>query len=213
MHSQFGPEGTALKRMDKEDMRNLMDLAGGLGELNPTTPGQASIREVAKRYMMDEEGFDWDAEMRAAREERDPDERRYLIESLVAKLDTTANTLGRRLLRGQERMREYAKASLDDIASLSKIATKLDSLGLTKEADVLDSFIRFAQLEDSFSAEEEMDYSSLPGDVRDFIRESERVLDPNVFHHFTEGLNQFLSEGGTPNINVLMKLVEEAKAA
>lgn len=144
MQSQFGPEGTALGKMNKEDMRNLMDLTGGLGELNPTTPGQASIREVAKKYLMDEEGFDWDAEMRAAREERDPEERRSMIDALHMKLDTASNTLGRRLSRGQEKMREYAKASLKDIISLSKIATKLDSLGLTKEADVIDALIKRA---------------------------------------------------------------------
>ena len=210
MHSQFGPEGTALGKMDKEDMRNLMDLTGGLGELHPTTPGPASIREVAKKYLMDEEGFDWDAEMRAAREERDPEERRHRVEALHAKLDTVSNTLGRRLSRGQEKMREYAKASLEELISLTKVASKLDSLGLTKEADLIDSLIRMAQLDVTM---EEPDHSSLPGDVKDFIKESERVLAPEVYHHFTEGLGDFLSTGKTPNINILMKLVEEAKSA
>jgi DNA-directed RNA polymerase specialized sigma24 family protein len=208
MHSQFGPEGTALGKMDKEDMRNLMDLTGGLGELHPTTPGSASIREVAKKYLMDEEGFDWDAEMRAAREERDPEERRHRIDALHAKLDTVSNTLGRRLSRGQEKMREYAKASLQDLISLTKVASKLDSLGLTKEADVIDSLIRMAQV-DSFSTE--IDYSNLRGDVRDFIKESERVLSPEVFQSFEESLSNFLSEGREPDINSLMRMVEEAK--
>ena len=142
MHSQFGPEGTALGKMDKEDMRNLMDLTGGLGELNPERGESATLHDVAKKIMKDKEGFDWNAEMRAAREIPNPEEREMRMEELEDKLETAANTIGRRLSRGQEKMREYAKASIEDLRSLTKVATKLDSLGLTKEADYIDSLIR-----------------------------------------------------------------------
>lgn len=142
MHSQFGPEGTALGKMDKEDMRNLMDLTGGLGELNPERGESATLHDVAKKIMKDKEGFDWNAEMRAAREIHNPEEREMRMEELEDKLETAANTIGRRLSRGQEKMREYAKASIEDLRSLTKVATKLDSLGLTKEADYIDSLIR-----------------------------------------------------------------------
>jgi len=142
MHSQFGPDGKALGKMDKEDMRNLMDLTGGLGELNPERAESASLHDVAKKIMKDKEGFDWNAEMSAAREIPNPEEREMRMEELEDKLETAANTIGRRLSRGQEKMREYAKASLEDLRSLTKVATKLDSLGLTKEADYIDSLIR-----------------------------------------------------------------------
>ncbi len=120
-----------------------------MGEINPTGDS-ASFLDLDKYRMLEESGFDWDAEMMKAEEERDPVIREQKIDDLNDMIQRESNTLGRRTMRSWTSLNEWANKTnpvkksnlMGDLTGLVKVANKLDSVGLQKEADLIDSYIR-----------------------------------------------------------------------
>jgi len=146
----FESPGQELGRQrDKKETKRLLDEYGGMGEINPTGDS-ASFLDLAKYRMLEESGFDWDAEMMKAEEERDPVIREQKIDDLNDMIQRESNTLGRRTMRSWTSLNEWANKTnpvkksnlMGDLTGLVKVANKLDSVGLQKEADLIDSYIR-----------------------------------------------------------------------
>jgi hypothetical protein len=146
----FESPGQELGRQrDKKETKRLLDEYGGMGEINPTGDS-ASFLDLAKYRMLEESGFDWDAEMMKAEEERDPVIREQKIDDLNEMIQRESNTLGRRTMRSWTSLNEWANRTnpvkksnlMGDLTGLVKVANKLDSVGLQREADLIDSYIR-----------------------------------------------------------------------
>jgi hypothetical protein len=146
----FESPGQELGRQrDKKETKRLLDEYGGMGEINPTGDS-ASFLDLAKYRMLEESGFDWDAEMMKAEEERDPVIREQKIDDLNDMIQRESNTLGRRTMRSWTSLNVWANRTnpvkksnlMGDLTGLVKVANKLDSVGLQKEADLIDSYIR-----------------------------------------------------------------------
>jgi hypothetical protein len=148
----FESPGQELGRQrDKKETKRLLDEYGGMGEINPTGES-ASFLDLAKHRMLEESGFDWDSEMMKAQEERDPVIREQKIDDLNEMIQRESNTLGKRTMRSWTSLNEWANRTnpvkksnlISDLTNLVKVANKLDSLGLTKEADYIDFMIKKA---------------------------------------------------------------------
>lgn len=159
------PEKELGNRKDKGELRRLLDQYGGMNEVNPTSPDSATFIDVAKERIKEESGLDWDLEMMKAKEDPNPMSRKHRIDALEDMLATKTNTLGRKTMRGWDTLNEWAdktdfskNSEFNMMRELVKVATRLDSFGLTKEADVVDALIRKIATDDN---EDEDEWDSL----------------------------------------------------
>ena len=146
----FNSPGSELgNKKDKGDIRRLLDQYGGVNEVNPKSPESATFIDVAKERLKEESGLDWDLEMMKAKEDPNPMSRKHRVDALEDMLATKTNTLGRKTMRSWDTLNEWANktnfsknSGVNTMKELVKVATRLDSFGLTKEADVIDALIR-----------------------------------------------------------------------
>lgn len=106
------------------------------------------------------------------------------------------------------------------IRGLVKIANKLDSSGLVKEADILDSIIRkvandpdFDDIDSDFFSEEENEEYFKNNDLRFSEEGDENFFDDYDYENFPEGIGttEPIFTGGSPEENMITRISAVSK--